>query len=259
MEDSDKAKDPGNAANSVKEDKGPSLRSKVEGHIQGRTLRGFLELIPLLVTTVVLLFLIGKADGFVRSLLFVEGEPWDFTGIGLLVVIALFYFIGLIDSTRPGRKFMEFKDAVLSRVPIVKIFYGVTKQAVSSLSSQATFTRVVFLEWPREGMVAMGFVTGRVYSLDKKDSLVVVYIPTVPNPTSGNMALVIEDDVMETDLSVEDAMKLVFSGGIVLPDVISMARVPRERKDAGAEMLGQYRALGNKQPSPNPPKDPDPS
>ena len=56
--------------------------------------------------------------------------------------------------------------------------------------------------------------------------MVVVYIPTVPNPTSGNLALVMEDDVMETDLTVEDAMKVVFSGGIVLPESVAMARFP---------------------------------
>ena len=61
--------------------------------------------------------------------------------------------------------------------------------------------------------------------------MVVVYIPTVPNPTSGNLALVMEDDVMETDLTVEDAMKVVFSGGIVLPESLSMARFPRVRAD----------------------------
>ena len=88
-------------------------------------------------------------------------------------------------------------------------------------------------------MVAVGFVTGRAYRENRNlgegeepQSLVVVYIPTVPNPTSGNLAFVMEDDLMETDLTVEDAMKLVFSGGIVLPDSVSMARLPRVRAEA---------------------------
>ena len=248
MESSNRTDDSSRAGAPVEEGKKPSLRGKIEGHIQSRTMRGFLELIPLLVTTLVLLFLIGHADSFVRSLPGVQGRPWDFTGIGLIVVILLFYVAGTIDSTRPGRKFMQFKDTVLAHIPVVKLFYGVTKQAMQSLTSPATFTRVVFIEWPREGMVAMGFVTGRVYSSDKSESMVVVYVPTVPNPTSGNMAFVVEDDVIETDLTVDNAMKLVFSGGIVLPEMISLARVPRARKDDGTEMLGQYRALGGQQP-----------
>ena len=71
------------------------------------------------------------------------------------------------------------------------------------------------------------FVTGRARAPGKEEDLVSVYVPTVPNPTSGNMAFVLEDDVVETDMSVEDAMKLIFSGGMVLPETISMARMPR--------------------------------
>ena len=248
MESSNRTDDSSRVGGPVDEGKKRSLRGKIEGHIQSRTMRGFLELIPLLVTIFVLLFLIGHADSFVRSLPIVQDQPWDFTGIGLIVLRLLFYVVGIIDSKRPGRKFMQFKDTVFSHIPVVKLFYGVTKQAIQSLTSPANFTRVVFIEWPREGMVAMGFVTGRVYSQDKSESMVVVYIPTVPNPTSGNMAFVVEDDVIETDLTVDAAMKLVFSGGIVLPEVVSMARVPRTRRDDGTEMLGQYRTLGVQQP-----------
>ena len=87
----------------------------------------------------------------------------------------------------------------------------------------------------------MGFVTGRVHSTERDESLALVYIPTIPNPTSGNMALVPEDDLLETNLSVEDAMKLVFSGGIVLPEAISLARVPRvEMGHSG--LVGRFEA-----------------
>ena len=71
----------------------------------------------------------------------------------------------------------------------------------------------------------------------------VIYIPTVPNPTSGNLALVIEDDVLETDMTVEDAMKMVFSGGIVLPESLAFARLPRER--GIDEFLGRFDAHSN--------------
>ena len=216
----------------------PNILQRVERHVQSRTLAGLVELIPLLVTIIVLVFLVGKADTLVRPLAFVADEPWDFPGIGLIVGIVLFYIVGLVVATRLGRLALRWKDAVLSHMPLVKTIFGVTQQVTKSMMSQFNFSRVVFLEWPREGMAALGFVTGRAISQDKGHSLVLVYIPTVPNPTSGNMALVNEDDVMETDLTVEDAMKLVFSGGIVLPDGISLARVPRERQDH--ELLGRF-------------------
>ena len=218
-----------------------SALRRIESHFQGTTLSGFIELVPLLVTIVVLLFVIRHADGMVRSLPFVQDKPWDFWGVGFIVLIVVFYCIGLVTSTRPGKAIMDLVSGVLSRVPVVKTVFGVTQQATTAVTSQYNFSRVVFVEWPRTGMAAMGFVTGRVHSPDGEDSLVLVYIPTVPNPTSGNMALVLEDDVIETDLSVEDAMKLVFSGGIVLPDSVSLARVPRADLD-NPPIIGRFEA-----------------
>lgn len=220
------------------EDSEPGIWKKFEGHIQGRTLAGLFELVPLIVTVVVLVAIIGYADSAVRGLPFVEDEPWDFWGVGMIVAVILFYAVGLIIATRPGRVIMDSKDVVLNHIPVVKTILGVTKQAMASITSQYQFTRVVFVEWPREGMVAMGFVTGRAFSHKSDDTIVVVYIPTVPNPTSGNMALVPEDDIIETDLTVEDAMKLIFSGGIVLPESVSLARVPIEREEFG--LIGRF-------------------
>ena len=216
----------------------PGLWERLEGHVQGKTLAGLFELVPLIVTVVVLVVIIGYADSAVRGLPFVKDEPWDFWGVGMIVAIVVFYLIGLIIATRVGRFVMDVFDVALNHIPVVKTILGVTKQAMVSLTSKYQFTRVVFVEWPREGMVAMGFVTGRAYSSKTQDSIVVVYIPTVPNPTSGNMALVPEDDIIETDLTVEDAMKLVFSGGIVLPEAVSLARMPVEREDFG--LIGRF-------------------
>ena len=216
----------------------PNIFRRFENHVQGKTMSGLMELVPLIVSALVLAFIIRYVDQFIRPLPIVAGRPWDFPGIGLLVAIIVFYIIGLVVSTRIGRTVMEWKNAVLNAIPVVRTVYGVTQQATKSLSSQFGFTRVVFLEWPREGMVAMGFVTGRAYrdrdvpaDDDEPQSVVVVYIPTVPNPTSGNLAFVMEDDLFETDMTVEDAMRLVFSGGIVLPDEVGLARLDRVRGD----------------------------
>ena len=217
------------------------LLRRIESHVQGTTLSGFIELVPLLVTVVVLLFIIRHADSLIRPLGFVKDRPWDFWGVGFIVLVILFYLVGLAASTRIGKGAMDFMSGVLARAPVVKTVFGVTQQATTAMTSQYNFSRVVFLEWPRAGMAAMGFVTGRVHAADRAESLVLVYIPTVPNPTSGNMALILEDDVIETDLSVEDAMKLVFSGGIVLPEVVSLARVPRvDLEDPG--LIGRFEA-----------------
>ena len=217
----------------------PSVFRRIEGHVQGRILAGLLDLVPFLVTVVVVVFLVKKVDGLIRPLPFIEGEPWDFPGIGLIVCAVLLYFVGLVISTTGGSALSLWRDRIIGSIPVVKIMFGVTRQVMSTVTSQYSFSRVVFLEWPREGMVAMGFVTGRAYSARTKDSMAVVYIPTIPNPTSGNMALVMEDDLVETDLGVDEAMKLVFSGGIVLPEALSLARVERSRPEE-FELIGRF-------------------
>ena len=226
------------------QEKRPNIFSRFDRHVQGRTMAGLLDLLPLLATIVVILFFVGHADNLVRPLPFVSGQPWDFIGIGIIVLFFLFYFVGLLVAIPPGRKMMDALNFVLARIPIVKTIFGVTKQATTAITSQYNFNRVVFLEWPREGMLAMGFVTGRIYSYDDDHSVAVVYIPTVPNPISGNMAFVLENDVIETDLSVEAAMKLIFSGGIVLPETINFARVPRDPDDVHHSLTGQFHKEG---------------
>ena len=124
---------------------------------------------------------------------------------------------------------------------MVRMIYGVTQQASDALTSQYGFSRVVFIEWPREGMIAMGFVTGRIQAEDHS-TIAMVYIPTVPNPTSGNLAFVLEDDVIETDLTVEHAMRLVLSGGTVLPSELALARLPRNDEQFN-EYIGKFHRL----------------
>jgi len=213
---------------------------RINSHIQGKLVAGLLALFPLLATIIVLLFLISHADNLIRPLPFVSDRPWDVTGIGLVVLIILFYFVGLLVSIAWGRRLMDLLRAVVGCIPVVKTIFGVSQQVSTTLASQYHFSRVVFVEWPREGMVAMGFVTGRVNTQDQTSSMVVVYIPTVPNPTSGNMAFVLEDDIIETDLTVDAAMKLVFSGGIVLPDAFSLARVPKHLVEDQGSLIGRF-------------------
>ena len=205
----------------------PSPRpwQRLERHAWRRIASGFLVLIPLIVTFLILRYLFIFVDGFFRGEKgvirpWIEGTPLDFPGFGVAIVLVILYVIGVIITARAGRKAVDWQSIVLSRIPVVKSVYGVVKQATDSFSSPEghKFSRVVFIQWPRKGVMALGFVTGQCYSPKSEGGvLLVVYIPTVPNPTSGNLAFVTEDEITETDISVEDAMKLVFSGGIVLP------------------------------------------
>ena len=197
---------------------------RLERHVWGRMVAGFLVLIPLIVTVLIVRFVIGYMDGFIRPLFFVKDKPYDFPGIGLVVAVVVLYVIGALVSGKLGSLAVSWQSAVLGRIPIVRSIYGVSKQVADALSTPMDnrFSRVVFIEWPRPGMRAVGFVTGHWHSPENERALLVVYIPTVPNPTSGNLAFVTEDDVIETGMTVEEAMKVVFSGGIVLPDTLQV-------------------------------------
>ena len=209
---------------------------RVESHILRRMFEGLFVLIPALVTIWILYFVLSQIDKFVRTL--VRGSQLDVldkAGLGVAVALIALYAMGMLVANRLGRRAIGWQNAVLTRIPIVKSIYGVAKQAADTLSSPAghRFSRVVFIQWPREGVLAMGFVTGQFHSPLKGETLVAVYIPTVPNPTSGNLAFVPEEDIVETSMTVEDAMKMVFSGGIVLPEVLgqqsqaSLSRSPK--------------------------------
>ncbi len=216
----------------------PGFGRRIEGHFQGRMLDGLIRLAPVLLTLFVLGISIEYTDALVRPLPFVQGRAWDFPGVGIIVIVVGLYLVGLLVSNAIGRRMMDAVDAVLSKVPVVKNVYGVTEQATTLLTSEYNFSRVVFLEWPREGMTTIGLVTGRAYSERGDHSLAIVFIPTLPNPTSGNVAIINEDDLLETDIMVEDAIKMIFSGGIVLPQRLGMARVPR--RPAEREFIGGF-------------------
>ena len=128
-----------------------NILQRMKNHIQGKTLGGLMELAPLLVSAIVLWFIVGWADQFVRPLSFVAGRPWDFPGVGLIAAVVVFYLVGLLVSTKFGKTIMAWKDNVLNLIPVVKTVYGVTQQASTSMSRQFRFSRVVLLEWPREG------------------------------------------------------------------------------------------------------------
>ena len=229
------------------ERQGPNVLQRTGGHFQSKTVSGLLELLPIIVPIVVIVYVVNLADSAIIPMLDTITRELSngtrdfptFWGMGLIIAIVIFYLIGLATSMRVGKAIMGFVTDVMGSIPVVKGILGVTRQATTVMTSQFNFSRVVFLEWPREGMIALGFVTARVLKPNSDVSLAIVYIPTVPNPTSGNMAVVSEDELFETDLSVEDAMKLVFSGGIVPPDSISLGRLPIEYR-VDSDLIGRF-------------------
>lgn len=143
--------------------------------------------------------------------------------IGITVPLVGILLIGLMARNFVGRWFLEAGENILKRIPLAGSVYKVLQQLLETIlrDSRNRFRRVVLVEYPRTGLWSLGFVTGNVSGTLQekfKQSMISLFIPTSPNPTTGWYTLVPEKDVIDLDISIEDAFKMIISGGIVIPD-----------------------------------------
>lgn len=144
-------------------------------------------------------------------------------GLGLLVVFIGLILIGALTAGLVGRLFVRASERILNGMPVVRSVYGAVKQILETVLAQraTAFRQVVLVEYPRRGIWAVGFVSGATKGevqrkLDQE--LVNVFLPTTPNPTSGFLLFVPAGDVTVLDMTIEEGIKLVVSGGIVTPE-----------------------------------------
>lgn len=142
--------------------------------------------------------------------------------VGLTVPLLLILIIGLMARNIVGRWLLDFGEQFLQAIPLAGSVYKTLKQILETLlrDSKNKFRRVVMLEYPRKGVWTLGFVTGTVSSQLQShlpEKMISVFIPTTPNPTSGWYAVVPENEAINLSISIEDAFKVLISGGIVSP------------------------------------------
>jgi uncharacterized membrane protein len=151
--------------------------------------------------------------------------------IGLTVPLTLILLIGLMARNIAGRWLLDFGERLLQAIPLAGSVYKTLKQLLETLlrDSSDKFRRVVLVEYPRKGVWSLGFVTGILsgeFQSHFSGPMLGVFIPTTPNPTTGWYAVVPEDAVINLSMSIEDAFKVVISGGIVSPDATALAARP---------------------------------
>ncbi|CCQ73771.1 DUF502 domain-containing protein [Magnetospira sp. QH-2] len=148
--------------------------------------------------------------------------PFGLPGLGLIVIVVVLIFIGAFTAGVVGRLFLKFSENLLARMPVVRTIYGATKQILETVLAQSSqaFREAVLVEYPRRGIWAVAFITGRtegeVQNLTEEEC-VNIFLPTTPNPTSGFLLFVPKTDLIPLNMSVEEAIKMVISGGIVTP------------------------------------------
>jgi uncharacterized membrane protein len=155
--------------------------------------------------------------------------------VGLAVPLSLILLIGLMARNFVGRWLLDFGERLLQAIPLAGSVYKTLKQLLETLlrDSGNRFRRVVLVEYPRNGVWSLGFVTGVISGeLQSHFSgpMLGVFIPTTPNPTTGWYAVVPEDAVVNLSMSIEDAFKVIISGGIVSPEAPSPASLPMSGK-----------------------------
>jgi len=182
---------------------------------------GLLVWLPLGATIFVLKLLIdlfGNLDSRMSDQL-----GFTIPGIGILLALLALLGTGLVAANYFGKRFVGFWESLLERIPLVRNIYSAVKRFVEIILSDSTqsFSRVLLIEYPRKGLYSLSFQTSQnLGEIQEKtgENVVCVFIPTTPNPTSGLILMVPEQDVIELDMNVEDALKMVISLGVVVPD-----------------------------------------
>ncbi len=176
---------------------------------------GVLVIVPIAAAVLILRWLFLYIDGILQPLA-KSFLGYTVPGLGFAMTVVLIFVTGIIATSVVGKRLVGFVESLLARVPLFRYLYTSIKQIMESFTipSETRFLQVVLVEFPKKGMRVIGFVTSES-SIPSGEQLLTVFIPTSPNPTSGYLELVRESEVIRTNISIDDALKMVLSAGTV--------------------------------------------
>ncbi|RDC71463.1 DUF502 domain-containing protein [Rhodovulum sp. 12E13] len=224
----------------------PRKRPGVLASLRASFLTGLVVIAPIGLTAYLIWTVVGWIDGFVLPFVPAAFRPEqyigiDIRGVGVIVFLIFTILVGWVAKGLIGRSLISWAESVVDRMPVVRSIYNGLKQIAETVFAQTetNFDRACLVEYPRKGIWAIAFIsTGARGEIARRvprdDGLVSVFLPTTPNPTSGFLLFVPRADVVELDMSVEDAAKLVISAGLVYPPE-APGRPPRVVAAQGAE------------------------
>ncbi len=199
--------------------------------IRNNFIAGLAVILPVAVTVIILQFLIVRVNRLILDPIIRIYSPYlnktylVYLTKGIVIVLSIFLvaLIGLATRVIVLRRIFGIGEKLFFKIPMIGKIYVAIKQISAAFlgKRRGIFKRVILLEYPRKGIYSLGFVTskarGEVQEKTKKQTLN-VFVPTTPNPTSGVFLLVPEEEATALDISVEDGLKLIISGGVVVPD-----------------------------------------
>jgi uncharacterized membrane protein len=183
--------------------------------LRAQFIAGILVVVPLGASILILIWVFNGIDNILQPIIrAVLGK--NIPGVGFGVTVLLIYLAGVVASNLVGKKLISYWESLLARVPVFRQLYTGIKQILDSFSAprKTGFMQVVFVEFPRKGLKAIGFVTNEL-TTQSGEKLYSVFIPTAPNPTSGFLEMVREEDMVRTKIPVDEALKMVVSAGRV--------------------------------------------
>ena len=198
---------------------------------------GLLVIVPGMITLWVLQWIVGLLD----QTLLILPEAWHpdrllgfhIPGFGVVLTLGILLLVGAAASNFAGRKLVQWGDALVSRIPVVRSIYSSVKQVSDTLFSESgnAFRTAVLVQWPREGVWTVAFVTGAPsgeVAAYLRDEFVSVYVPTTPNPTGGYFVMLRKSECIELEMSVDAALRYIVSMGVVAPsDPVLVAAAAR--------------------------------
>ena len=224
-------------------DREPLRRLGFLAHLRGWFVAGLLVVAPVGLTLWIAWELLTFIDRWMTPLVPAAYDPNTYLnrlvpfnvnvpGVGLIALVIALTLVGLLTRVFIGRYFVHAAERVLHRMPVFRTIYGALKQIFETVLAHKSdaFRQVVLLEYPRRGMWALGFVTGTTegeVQNTTSDEVVNVFLPTTPNPTSGFLLFLPRSELILLDMKVEEAAKMIISGGIVAPP----DRRPREIRE----------------------------
>ncbi|KTC79618.1 DUF502 domain-containing protein [Legionella cherrii] len=189
-------------------------------------LTGLVVWLPILITIGVLRFIIDLLDNTL-ALIPKAYQPEQLIGhyipgLGVILSLIILLVTGVIATNYFGQRLVEWGESILVKIPLVRSIYKTVKQVINALLStnSEAFRKVVLIEYPRKGLWSIAFQTGAASTSinnKTKEELVSIFIPTTPNPTSGFLMMLPRTDVIELDMSIEDALKFIISLGVMPP------------------------------------------
>lgn len=189
--------------------------------VRTNILTGLLVAGPLVVAWWVFWGVIIWVDNLLLGILpdFLNVQIGDVHGLGLLGGIVFLLVIGVLARNYFGMAMLGWLEKVTSRIPVVRSIFSAAKKVADAVSGQkgGSFRQSALVQYPREGMWSVGFITGGTLAEGKR-TLVGVFVPSAPSPTNGFVVWLLEKEIVRAPMSVDDAWKLVLSGGIVVPD-----------------------------------------